>query len=142
MYEVEYEPDDNFADTIAKTVLMKMIATTLILPLTKTSSVSGDHWWWPLQCIDDNYNYDDSRVKPIYLKKLIFEYNSIRIFIRTILNTNIYSDIHLCHILYTNILGHSLVEIFWYKYIRIFLGVKMFMNVTLWYNTQVYLVQL
>ena len=43
MYEVEYEPDDNFADTIAKTVLMKMIATTLILPLTKTSSVLGDH---------------------------------------------------------------------------------------------------
>ena len=55
--------------------------------------------------------------------------------IHKILNTNIYSDIHLCHILCTNILGHSLVEIFWYKYIRIFLRVKMFTNVTLWYNT-------
>ena len=43
MYEDKYEPDDdNFADTIAKTVLTKMIATTLISQLTKTSSASGD----------------------------------------------------------------------------------------------------
>ena len=55
----------------------------------------------------------------------IFEYSNILI-------TNIYSDIHLCQICYTNIFGYSFVSNFWYKYIRIFVCVKMFTNVTLW----------
>ena len=63
---------------------------------------------------DDNYNYDDNRVKPIYLNIQIVEYISIRIFIPTILNTNIYSDIHSCQICWckffdTNIFAHLFV---------------------------------
>ena len=37
------DDNDNFADTIAKMDLTKMIATTHTLQLTKTSSASGDH---------------------------------------------------------------------------------------------------
>ena len=61
---------------------------------------------------------------------------NIRIYsnIRTIFNTNIYSDIRSCQIFYMNIFGHSFVWIYWCKYIWIFVRVEIVTNVTLWFR--------